>query len=703
MKLLFVEWGGVKYNSFSVKKLLLCLILICCAVAVFAQSVYEVDLNKLPDVSYDKGVTYDKTTKTLRIKERDKGFGIWTGDLNISNYNIVRIKYKVLGNYGFQVYLNYDDEKLEYYEKGTYFPTYLNEMVIPLLSNQKKINDIFIKGTWDVPYEQLNEKIVIESITFEKVANPVKTDIYRSNEPPVIDAAKSTSIDEKLDAWDFVNELGAGVNWQIFQDGPSLWDYGLDLKADNLSKPTKEQIHFMKAKGFNLIRLQTNPGLGRIIDKNYKLAPGYIRNIKQVVDWCIEEGMYVILCGPFSEFTPFEEYKKRMEMGATNYAADYVNKNNKNESEKYIKAVWEQFAQAFNNSYDEHLIFETLNEPADMLHEHGWWPEDNCAECKKDYAILNEYNQLIVDTIRATGGNNANRFIMVEGLAGKWMYITSNLFKMPNDKAKNKLIPTYHHYPMGGGKDSAIGLYTDGVRTQIKESFNALDTKFFSKHIPVYVSEVSNIRSSPIMERINCIKDFMAEVSKPERSCAACFFIDSDITGTSNFFGYYDSWKLKWYDQEYIDTFIYRAQGKDYPLSADFVKKNEVKKESIIGKNLLKEPIAGTGNWYDNYKIRSDTFYRSTPAKYKIEFKIERTGSNPLLRLAYVDLRGKFHNTNTLKNLKVKGGLLEFDIKVQSDTVILSIDEKLAKEFVDGEALFLNGNDIIIKSMKVVE
>ena len=129
-----------------IRKLAFLFVLIFCMGVTFAQNVkpYVVDLSKLPAVSSDKGVTYDKATKTLRIKERDKGFGIWTGDLNISNYNIVRIRYKVLGDYGFQLDLNYDDGTLEWYEKTTYFPTYLNEMVIPLLSNQKKINNIFI-------------------------------------------------------------------------------------------------------------------------------------------------------------------------------------------------------------------------------------------------------------------------------------------------------------------------------------------------------------------------------------------------------------------------------------------------------------------------------------------------------------------------------------------------------------------------------
>ena len=126
-----------------------------------------------------------------------------------------------------------------------------------------------------------------------------------------------------------------------------------------------------------------------------------------------------------------------------------MNEKKKKESTKLIEAVWKQYAQAFNNSYDEHLIFETLDEPAAIFHEHAWNPDDNCSTCKKNFAILNEYNQLIVDTIRSTGGNNANRFIMVEGLTGgRYWLLANKLFKLPKDKAKNKIIPSLHNYPM---------------------------------------------------------------------------------------------------------------------------------------------------------------------------------------------------------------------------------------------------------------
>ena len=168
------------------KRFLCSLILICCAFFCFAQNVkpYVVDLNKFPATNDDKTATFDKVTKTVTVKKQYASISLWLNNLDIHDYNIARVRYKVLGDYGFDFVLDYDDDKLDWsIDKTTYCPTYLNEMVIPLKSNQRRLKGIVAVGAWNVPYEQF----VIESITLEKVANPQKTDVCDCDEPPVID------------------------------------------------------------------------------------------------------------------------------------------------------------------------------------------------------------------------------------------------------------------------------------------------------------------------------------------------------------------------------------------------------------------------------------------------------------------------------------------------------------------------------------
>ena len=653
-------------------------------------------MNKLETVNEENTATFDKATKTITIKSTtgDRGLYLWLDDMDISSYNIARIKYRVIGDYGFIFTPNYNDDSIEWDYKSTYCPSYLNEMVIPFKSNQKRLDGIKFWGAWHVPYQQF----VIESVTFEKVENPVITDVYACDEPPIVDTAASGQFDDKISAWDYIKKLGVGFQYDTFPVNEPLYDWGMDCYHPwGHKKPSKETVHFIRGKGFKTLRLQTGPE-SHLLDENYTIDPRYIKAIKEVVDWAIAEDMYVIICGPFSEWLRKEVFQKKVKE-SIHFEGVTVSEEYKTKTKGLLKAIWKQYATAFNNSYDEHLIFETLNEPLDAFHEHAWDPKSDCAVCKKDYAILNEYNQLIVDTIRSTGGNNAKRFIMVEGLTGKWQYITTSLFKMPKDKTKDRLIPTLHNYPLGFTLEPRYGgkkYYTDGMRKQINEMFDALDKTYFKKHVPVYISEVSGGPFGiSVMERINCMKDFMAGVSKNGRSCAVTLHPCNDYYNNQS--RDMDFWNIKWNEKpEYFDTVFYGAQGKEYPLSEEFIKNNSVTIPSIVGKNLLNEPVEKK-NWGDGYGIKGDVFVRSTPAKYKIEFQIEKTGSNPRFEFGY------WNGSYSKVTKGIKGGVVDgSNIAVKSDIVTISVDEKLAKELESAGDVFLNGQDIIIKSMKVV-
>ena len=136
----------LSWRFYKMKKFLVCLIFTLCTVAGFAQNVlpYIVDLNKMPTGNNDKTAVCDKATKTITITANDKlpyggerSIYLWLNNLNISNYNIVRIKYKVTGDYGFNFSLDYDDDKLDWTkDKTIYCPSYLIPLVLWNLNNQ---------------------------------------------------------------------------------------------------------------------------------------------------------------------------------------------------------------------------------------------------------------------------------------------------------------------------------------------------------------------------------------------------------------------------------------------------------------------------------------------------------------------------------------------------------------------------------------
>ena len=452
------------------KKLILAFLSLLFAACIFAQNVkpYVFDLNSLPSSNEQKTISFNKATRTFTVKgdaEEWKGLGIWPyGGVDISEYNIVRIKYKVPGDYGFHLVLEYEDDEISWPDKTFYCPSYLTEMVIPLKSGQKKINGIHFAASWNID----SMKFTVESVTFERVANPVKTDIHASNEAPVIDTAQSGTFDDKLTAWDFVQTLGPGYQYQSFCFNEISLDFGIDIYHPwGEPKATKEFFDFVKAKGFTTLRLPFNPG-NHFVDDKHTIDPRFIKELKQVADWAIEDGMNVILCGFFWPRQLEEAYNP----DRVRYEGIVVNEKYQKQGEEFLRDVWKQIATAFNNSYDQRLIFETLNECGDDLHpEHNHNPQENCPVCKKDFGIINRYNQVILDTIRATGGNNAKRFVMVEGYGGAVETLCSKSFKLPKDKAKNKLIPTFHSYLMGViGEEDIKMFYSSGVKKAVSKT-----------------------------------------------------------------------------------------------------------------------------------------------------------------------------------------------------------------------------------------
>lgn len=289
---------------------------------------------------------------------------------------------------------------------------------------------------------------------------------------------------------DFIRSLGTGTE--------ECWG--------NKPYTTKEIINFPKSNGYSSIRIPVT-WYNHIIDDNYTIDPEWMARVKEVVDWAMEAGYYVIL----DSHHDVAEYivsplRKTNGYVVKNEATDIA------ESKRFIKAIWTQISTAFNGSYDEHLIFETLNEPRNVQHEHQWsasyWGS-YCDECKADYKILNEYNQLCLDTIRASGGNNANRFVMLLGLATGDQTPLLDLFKMPQDTATNKLLLTVHNYILGCEPKPEITKFTSTHQQELESTFSKLNEKFVKNGIPVVIGETSaNRLQLPKSERINWITYF---------------------------------------------------------------------------------------------------------------------------------------------------------------------------------------------------
>lgn len=422
--------------------------------------------------------SYDSKTHTLKInKQWDRAVFDLANVQTKGKYFIIEYE-NLSGNLLVEVSYT-DDSKNEVsgYSKKT------RDFIV--LNQAKKLKEIAFVSSLDEPM----------SVTIKKFRF---ADEFILEKEPIIDNKTAGTFNNAISAIDFVKEMGFGFNTGNFlearttwiEDGTSFYD-NVDVKKTwGTSEFTAQKFQKLSEVGGKSVRIPVS-WANHIIDENYTIDPFWMEEVKRIVDIAYSQGYYIVL----------NDHSMRGNLSTPlAYHEGIITRNTPEdiaESERYIKAVWKQITAAFNNSYNERLIFETLNEPRNEESgtEHaakghtwlaGYGDSENCPECIADNEILNEYNQIIVDTIRKSGGNNAKRFILIPGVATARETVRNKYFKLPDDTAQDKLIVTIHHYPLWNK------LLDDWKKTEIKQTYAELNEKFVKKGIPVVIGEAGH-------------------------------------------------------------------------------------------------------------------------------------------------------------------------------------------------------------------
>lgn len=240
-------------------------------------------------------------------------------------------------------------------------------------------------------------------------------------------------------AWKMARTLGLGLNignQMEASDGKTA----MEGYWTNGQKLTQAVFTGLKNKGFKSVRIPVT-WIGHIGSApDYKIDDRLDR-VAELVDWAEKAGLNTIINIHHDgaiDYTNGSYITHWLDIrGAV--LSNAVNTQIKAE----IKAVWTQIAERFKDKGD-FLIFESFNEIQDG---HWGWSEDykSAAGKKKQNDILNEWNQVFVDAVRATGGNNATRWLGVPGYAADPTMTLNDGFKVPEDSAK-KVMVSFHNY-----------------------------------------------------------------------------------------------------------------------------------------------------------------------------------------------------------------------------------------------------------------
>jgi endoglucanase len=292
--------------------------------------------------------------------------------------------------------------------------------------------------------------------------------------------------------------LGLFLNTSLFPQLPTAqqvaghmkvgWNLGNTLEAicgeNAWGNPatTQKLIDSVKAAGYDAVRL---PCAWDCHTTNGVINAAWIARVKEVVDYCINDSMYVIINIHWDGGW--------LENNVTTSAQAAVNAKQKN--------YWTQIAKYFKD-YDEHLLFAGANEPN--------------VEDATGMSVLLSYHQTFIDAVRATGHNNSSRTLIIQGPSTD-IDKTNNLMNtMPKDSIANRLMIEVHYYTpwqfCGMTEDASWGKMfyywgkdyhsttdvsrnaTWGEESDLDHYLGLMKTKFVDNGIPVILGEYGVVK-----------------------------------------------------------------------------------------------------------------------------------------------------------------------------------------------------------------
>ena len=293
--------------------------------------------------------------------------------------------------------------------------------------------------------------------------------------------------------------------------------------------PDAAYVKAIKDAGFNTVRI---PCAWDSHASNGTINAGWLDSVKTVVDLVINNGMYAILNSHWDngwlEDHVFdgEGYDKS---GLVNSSAATVAAKQ--------ESYWKQIATKFA-AYDEHLIFASANEPGVNDPWNGGADNGQWAFDSKRMTVLKQFHEACLKAVRATGGNNATRIVVVQSPRTEIDKAPLLSEQYPTDPAgEGYTMAEVHFYPYqfslmkDGDEDWGKMFYywedktpgndaahtcsgsALGSKKSIDNLFGGLKTRFYDKGIPVVIGEMGAIKRLDLLSGDNLKKHLEARAA----------------------------------------------------------------------------------------------------------------------------------------------------------------------------------------------
>lgn len=327
--------------------------------------------------------------------------------------------------------------------------------------------------------ESSKEPIITTKASSEK---PIITAEVSSKEPII--TAKEPSKDPIPTAQEVAKNMGIGLNLGNTMEAYNAANcekityewipvIGKNTPKDyetcwGAVETTQAVINGIKAEGFDTVRIPVFWGNMMKNDGTYTINSEYIARVKEIVDYCQKADLYTVV-----NIHHFDEF--------------IIRRNSTEKCKKIFTNLWTQIAEYFKD-YPYTLVFEGYNEylGGNQFNERGELVELS----KKDaYKMTNTLNQAFVDAVRATGGKNAERVLIVSGYWTNIDNTTSAQFIMPKDTVSDRLMVSVHYVDNMMYWINQIG--GQSWLNYIDDQIQKLNKAFTEKNIPVFMGETS--------------------------------------------------------------------------------------------------------------------------------------------------------------------------------------------------------------------
>ena len=315
------------------------------------------------------------------------------------------------------------------------------------------------------------------------------------------------------------------------------WNLGNSMDAEGPDETfwgnpvtTQEMINSVSNRGFKTLRVPVTWRFHQGTAPDYTIEEEWLDRVEEIVNYGRANNMYVII-----NVHHDDEW-----IIPTAAMTDQV-------SDRLTK-LWTQVANRFKE-YSDYLIFETLNEP-----RYEGTPEEWTGGTVEGRAAVNQYHQVSLDAIRATGGNNSLRQIMISTYAASTLPVAMDALEIPNDDPRTIIsLHTYFPFPFTlGGTDDTWG--TENDMAELEAEMDRIKAKFIDNGKAVVLGEWSSGNQDNTDDRLTHAA-FYAQAAA-QRGFASIWWDNGNSTVSNDGLAIFNRANLTWPFGEIADTIV---------------------------------------------------------------------------------------------------------------------------------------------------